>query len=113
MEGFVANTDFDWFTYLRNQPDLDEVNFWQPSGARGFHAVAPGAPFFFKLKSPHKAIGGFGYFARSSSCPIGSLGTPSAGQMAHRTYRPCESAFANTADDLAASLETDFTSVVS
>jgi len=112
MNGTVAITDHGWYEFLLAQDALDEVNFWTPSAHWGFRGEV-GAPFFFKLKSPHKAIGGFGYFARSSSCPIGSLGTPSAGQMAHRTYRPCESAFANTADDLAASLETDFTSVVS
>jgi putative restriction endonuclease len=39
-----------------------EVNFWQPS-AHGFKASA-GTPFFFKLKAPHNAIGGFGIFAR-------------------------------------------------
>src|SRR5581483_1754902 len=69
MVGFIATTDFDWYSYLRDQRDLDEVNFWQPSGGRGFHAIAPGAPFFFKLKSPHYAIGGFGYFARNSVLP--------------------------------------------
>lgn len=41
---------------------LDEVNFWQPS-AHAFRAPA-GTPFFFKLKRPHFAIGGFGIFAR-------------------------------------------------
>ena len=62
MRGFVATTDFDWFAFLRERQPLDEVNFWQPS-AHGFNAPA-GTPFFFKLKSPHNAIGGFGIFAR-------------------------------------------------
>ena len=38
MQGFVANTDFDWYSYLREERELDEVNFWQPSWARGFRA---------------------------------------------------------------------------
>ncbi len=60
--GYVATTDHDWFTFLRARQPLDEVNFWQPS-AHGFNAP-PGTPFFFKLKSPHNAIGGYGIFAR-------------------------------------------------
>jgi len=48
---------------------LDEVNFWQPSGGRAFRAIPSGAPFLFKLKKPHYAIAGFGYFARSSILP--------------------------------------------
>ena len=62
MRGYVATTDFTWFTFLRARQPLDEVNFWQPS-AHGFNAK-PGTPFFFKLKAPHYAIGGFGIFAR-------------------------------------------------
>ncbi len=62
MRGYVATTDFSWFTFLREKQPLDEVNFWQPS-AHGFNAP-PGTPFFFKLKAPHYAIGGFGIFAR-------------------------------------------------
>jgi len=63
VRGYVATTDLDWFTFLRAQvPAPDEVNFWQPS-AHGFSSPA-GTPFFFKLKAPHNAIGGFGIFAR-------------------------------------------------
>ncbi len=69
MKGYVANTDFDWYTYLAPRPDIDEVNFWQPSGGDTFHAVPSGSPFFFKLKSPHYAIGGFGFFVKQSIIP--------------------------------------------
>ena len=44
---------------------MDEVNFWQPSGLRRFRAVPQDRPFIFRLKTPHNAIGGFGYFARN------------------------------------------------
>lgn len=66
MNGFIANTDHDWYTFLASQgPTLDEVNFWQPSGGHSvFRAIAPGEPFFFRLKAPHNAIAGFGWFAR-------------------------------------------------
>jgi putative restriction endonuclease len=30
MKGFVGGTDNDWFTFLSQQPGIDEVNFWQP-----------------------------------------------------------------------------------
>ena len=62
MRGYVGTTDYDWFRFLRARQPLDEVNFWQPS-AHGFNSP-PGTPFFFKLKSPHNAIGGVGVFAR-------------------------------------------------
>lgn len=70
MRGFIGNTDYDWYRFLAAQPDVDEVNFWQPSGGGGrFGAVSAGEPFFFRLKSPHNAIAGFGYFASYSALP--------------------------------------------
>jgi putative restriction endonuclease len=69
VKGYVAVTDHDWYTFLRGQRDLQEVNSWQPSGGRKFKAVPHGAPFFFKLHSPHNAIAGFGFFARHSTVP--------------------------------------------
>lgn len=65
MNGFIANTDYDWFVFLASQGPLDEVNFWQPSGGhRSFRAISPGEPFFFRLKVPHRAVAGFGFLAR-------------------------------------------------
>ncbi len=58
VRGFVANTDFDWFTFLAARQPLEEVNFWQPSGGDAFRALDPGEPFFFRLKEPHYAIAG-------------------------------------------------------
>ena len=69
MHGFVAPTDHGWYQFLRARPDITEVNFWRPGGTR-FRAIAPGAPFFFKLKRPHNAIGGFGLFARAERLPV-------------------------------------------
>jgi putative restriction endonuclease len=67
MIGTVAVTDFGWYDFLR-QRRLDEVNFWTPSDRKRFNAPQL-SPFFFKLKAPHRAIAGFGYFARWSSLP--------------------------------------------
>lgn len=69
MRGYIGNTDYDWYRFLSSQQDLDEVNFWQPSGGRSLRVIAPGEPFFFRLKEPHHAIAGFGYFAKSTPLP--------------------------------------------
>lgn len=71
MRGFIANTDYEWFTFLRAmEPSVDEVNFWRPGADTGFKALRPGEPFLFKLKVPYNAIGGFGYFAHYSKLPV-------------------------------------------
>lgn len=68
MEGWVAVTHSDWFDFLARQPQREEVNFWSPSDYYAFHGT-PGAPFFFKLKAPRNAIGGFGYVASFTRLP--------------------------------------------
>jgi putative restriction endonuclease len=67
VQGTVAVTDYGWYAFLRSR-QLPEVNFWTPSDRRAFRAPAF-SPFFFKLKKPHYAICGFGYFARWASLP--------------------------------------------
>lgn len=68
LEGWVAVTHSDWFDFLARQPRREEVNFWSPSDYYAFHGT-PGAPFFFKLKAPRNAIGGFGYVASFTRLP--------------------------------------------
>ena len=67
---WVANTDPDWFDFLASLPNIDEVNFWQPSGSTQFGAIQPGELFLFKLKSPRNAIGGFGVLDRANNYPL-------------------------------------------
>jgi len=69
QKGYVGLTDPDWYRYLAERPNLDEVNFWQPHGGRAFRALQPGDPFIFKLRAPQKAIAGFGFFERYESLP--------------------------------------------
>ena len=69
MRGFVAPTDHGWYQFFLARSEVDEVNFWRPGGL-AFHALQPGEPFFFKLKAPHKGIGGFGIFARFAQLPV-------------------------------------------
>ena len=52
MRAYVGVTDAEWYRFLSARPELREVNFWQPSGGREFHAIAPGEPFFFKTHYP-------------------------------------------------------------
>ena len=66
----VAITDHDWFTTLRDTPDLSEANFWSPGGLN-FQALKPGELFLFKLKAKHgdKIVGG-GIFASRTFLPL-------------------------------------------
>ncbi len=68
MTGTIAPTDFEWYTFLREQPSLQEVNFWRPSAYRS-HKAEHFSPFLFKLKAPHNAICGFGFFSGYSAIP--------------------------------------------
>lgn len=67
MIGTVAVTDYAWYDFLSRR-SVAEINFWTPSDRRPFRAPEF-SPFFFKLKAPHRAIAGFGYFAKWSSLP--------------------------------------------
>lgn len=100
VRGYFFPTDYGWFRFLAEQQTaagpnlLDEVNFWRPSGVP-FRALAQGEPLFFKLKAPHNAIGGFGYFARYTKAPISAVwdafdlknGAPSIAALRGQTSR--------------------------
>jgi putative restriction endonuclease len=70
VKAYVGVTDNDWYRFLADRPGMTEVNFWQPSGARGFHAVAPGEPFFFKTHYPHNRLVGGGFFSDSARLQV-------------------------------------------
>jgi putative restriction endonuclease len=70
MKAFIAVTDNDWYRFLSSMPDIDEVNFWQPSGGRRFRALEPGEPLLFKLHHPEHFIVGGGFFAGHSVLPV-------------------------------------------
>jgi putative restriction endonuclease len=69
VRAYVGVTDGDWYRFLRVQPDLDEVNFWRPSGRGRFLAIQPGEPFLFKLHYPEHAIVGGGTYVWSTAFP--------------------------------------------
>lgn len=68
MIGTISPTDYGWYRFLWESGPHEEVNFWRPSAQRRFLADRF-SPFLFKLKSPHNAICGFGFFATYSSLP--------------------------------------------
>lgn len=70
MRAYIGVTDYDWFSLLRNLPQLDEVNFWQPGGNRVFKALQSGELFLFKLHYPYNCIVGGGLFAHSTLLPV-------------------------------------------
>ena len=70
MSVYVYPTDHRWYDYLSGRRQLDEVNFWQPSGNQVFRRLQPGDLFLFRLKSPINRIAGGGVFAHSSLFPI-------------------------------------------
>lgn len=69
MEYYLGTTDWRWYSYLSTRSPED-VNFWQPGGNADFRSLSPGGAFLFKLKSPHNAIGGVGFFTAQSRIPI-------------------------------------------
>jgi putative restriction endonuclease len=91
----VAVTDKDWYQFLEGRPDLDEVNFWQPSGNRVFGTLKAGEPFLFKLHYPDNAIVGGGFLAHASLVEAGVAwdafgeknGAPSYAEMCRRIER--------------------------
>ncbi len=70
MKGYVGVTDNEWFSFLASQPEIDEVNFWQPGGGSAFRTLAHGEPFLFKLHAPHNYVAGGGFFAHHSILPV-------------------------------------------
>jgi putative restriction endonuclease len=73
-EPFIAVTDQRWFEFLSSiaiDGLVDEVNFWSPQATRPMKAMAPGAPVFFRLKSPIDAIAGYGFFAHFALLGLG------------------------------------------
>jgi putative restriction endonuclease len=62
MNAYIANTDYNWYKYLSSKKDLDEANFWRPTGNAPLATLSQGEPLFFKLKKDYgNRIVGFGH----------------------------------------------------
>lgn len=88
---YAGVTDQDWFDYLRAQPQIDEVNFWQPSPNAEFRAISPGELFLFKLHRSERTgnrdlIAGGGVFASFSILPISLAWEAFENRNGARTY---------------------------
>ncbi len=73
MKIAVANTDYNWYSFLRDRSiarevegadsrEPEEINFWRPSSGQAFRMLKPGEPFLFKLKAPRNMIAGGGFY---------------------------------------------------
>lgn len=58
----IANTDYDWYTMLKEKGITDEVNFWTPT-PWNIRKLKTGDKFYFRLKAPHSKIAGYGLFS--------------------------------------------------
>ena len=67
---YIGNTDHDWYRFLAQQGDLDEINFWRPSAQHAFRVLRQGELFLFRLKSPINMIAGGGWFEWSDRLPL-------------------------------------------
>jgi putative restriction endonuclease len=67
VEGYFGVTDPGWYEHLSRTPEPKDANFWRPS-TRAYR-LPVGTPFFFKLKAPHHAVAGFGFFAGFTVLP--------------------------------------------
>jgi putative restriction endonuclease len=71
MKLYLGVTDYGWYRYLSGlEPPPEDINFWQPGGGQGFKVLKQGEPFLFKLKAPHNAIGGVGFFSSWTRLPL-------------------------------------------
>lgn len=56
----IAPTDNGWFTHLRREKIVNDINFWTPTPWNV--KMSEGDRLYFMLKSPIRKIGGGGYF---------------------------------------------------
>jgi putative restriction endonuclease len=66
---YVALTDKAWFDFVSSRAvdgGLDEANFWSPNAQKPMKRFELGEPIFLRLKKPHHAIAGYGFFAHWS-----------------------------------------------
>lgn len=71
MNAYLAATDPDWFHFLRDEPGVDEVNFWYPKPWGGrFGVLGDGQPLLFKPKRPHNHLAGGGFFKHYTELPL-------------------------------------------
>jgi putative restriction endonuclease len=73
MNLYVYPTDPNWYRYLSQQSDIDEVNFWRPGGSQAFRQLQPGDLLLFRLRSPINKIAGGGIYTHFSFAPLAQV----------------------------------------
>jgi len=52
VNGWIGDTDDEWFAFLARRPGIEEVGFWRAGGKTVFEAPMPGETFRFKPCAP-------------------------------------------------------------
>lgn len=86
---YIGITDYQWFQFLTSSPNLEEVNFWQPSGRTNFKALEPGELFLFKLHSPEILLWEAAFLLMRIFCLFHWPGRHSALATARPPWRKC------------------------
>lgn len=89
-------TDQEWYDFLASRPEIDEVNFWRPGGAREFRILTPGEPFFFKTHYPHNRVVGGGLYSGFAQLPVSEAWESSIRPMVRSVWIRCFDASAAT-----------------
>src|SRR5690625_6427804 len=56
MKGYIGVTSREWFTYLSQNNNIDEVNFWRKN-TNNFRVLTEGESFFFLVKNEKRNKG--------------------------------------------------------
>jgi len=67
VRAYIGVTDGDWYRFLLGRPDLDEVNFWQPSGSRKPFRAIQSATCSCSSSTARRPLGG-GPSAKVTEC---------------------------------------------
>lgn len=74
LSPFIALTDKKWFDYLKGRAGsdhiVDEANFWSPKAQTPLAKMEPGQPVFLRLKAPHYALAGVGFYTAFHVLPM-------------------------------------------
>jgi putative restriction endonuclease len=69
MKLYVGVTDNDWYRFLSQLSNIDEVNFWQPSGKQRFQSLTSGELFWLGLPQAAEYVAGGGFLRTLRSHP--------------------------------------------
>ena len=97
----VGVTDNKWFSFLAQEKDVDEVNFWRPSSKAGLRGLQPGDLFLFRLHQPEGKIAGGGYFVKYLPMPIGYAWTAYGRKNGAESLQALRDSIARFRDDAA------------